>query len=308
MRVRPGDRVPVDGVLIDGASAVDESMLTGESLPVEKRAGDRAIGATMNASGSFVMRAERVGRDTALAQIVALVERAQGSKAPIQRVADRVTGWFVPAVIGVAALTFVGWLLLGPEPRLTYALTSAIAVLIIACPCAMGLATPTAIMVGTGKGAENGILIRDGAALEDAHRITTVVLDKTGTITRGEPVGRRVQPVDGHRRARAAPPGGGRRARQRASAGEAIVRHATRPGWTDRRGHRLRGDRRAAGSGPPSTGPRSWPAPRPSCADAGIDPSALLDAAADGCGRRCLPGARRPRRPAHRPHRPSPTR
>jgi P-type Cu+ transporter len=187
VRVRPGDRVPVDGVLIEGASSVDESMLTGESLPVEKVVGDRAIGATINASGSFVMRAERVGRDTTLSQIVALVERAQGSKAPIQRVADRVTGWFVPAVIGVAAATFAGWLLLGPEPRLPYALAGAIAVLIIACPCAMGLATPTAIMVGTGKGAENGILIRDGAALELAQRITTVVLDKTGTITRGEP-------------------------------------------------------------------------------------------------------------------------
>ncbi len=187
VRVRPGDRVPVDGALIDGASAVDESMLTGESLPVEKRAGDRVIGATINASGSFVMRAERVGRDTALAQIVELVERAQGSKAPIQRLADRVTGWFVPAVIGIAAVTFLAWLVLGPEPTLTYALASAIAVLIIACPCAMGLATPTAIMVGTGKGAENGILIRDGAALEDAQRITTVVLDKTGTITRGVP-------------------------------------------------------------------------------------------------------------------------
>jgi len=197
VRVRPGDRVPVDGVLIDGASAVDESMLTGESLPVEKRVGDRAIGATINASGSFVMRAERVGRDTALAQIVTLVERAQGSKAPIQRVADRVTGWFVPAVIGIAALTFVGWLLLGPEPRLTYALTSAIAVLIIACPCAMGLATPTAIMVGTGKGAENGILIRDGGALEHAQRITAVVLDKTGTITRGEPSVTLVKPMPG---------------------------------------------------------------------------------------------------------------
>ncbi|MGH2401496.1 MAG: heavy metal translocating P-type ATPase [Candidatus Limnocylindria bacterium] len=197
VRVRPGDRVPVDGVLIDGASAVDESMLTGESLPVEKRVGDRAIGATMNASGSFVMRAERVGRDTALSQIVALVERAQGSKAPIQRVADRVTGWFVPAVIGIAALTFAGWLLLGPEPRLTYALTSAIAVLIIACPCAMGLATPTAIMVGTGKGAENGILIRDGGALEHAQRITAVVLDKTGTITRGEPAVTIVRPMPG---------------------------------------------------------------------------------------------------------------
>ena len=197
VRVRPGDRVPVDGVLIDGASAVDESMLTGEALPVEKGVGDAVIGATINASGSFVMRAERVGRDTALSQIVALVERAQGSKAPIQRLADRVTGWFVPAVIGVAALTFAGWLLLGPEPKLTYALTSAIAVLIIACPCAMGLATPTAIMVGTGKGAENGILIRDGAALEHAQRITAVVLDKTGTITRGRPSVTRVQPVVG---------------------------------------------------------------------------------------------------------------
>ncbi len=197
VRVRPGDRVPVDGTLIDGASAVDESMLTGESLPVEKNVGDHAIGATINASGSFVMRAERVGRDTALAQIVAMVERAQGSKAPIQRVADRVTGWFVPAVLAIAAATFAGWLLLGPEPKVTYALTSAIAVLIIACPCAMGLATPTAIMVGTGKGAEQGILIRDGAALEDAQRITTVVLDKTGTITRGEPSVTLVRPIDG---------------------------------------------------------------------------------------------------------------
>lgn len=187
LRVRPGDRVPVDGVVIDGASAVDESMLTGESLPVEKTVGDRVIGATMNASGSFVMRAERVGRDTALSQIVTLVERAQGSKAPIQRVADRVTGWFVPAVLVVAALTFFIWMLVGPEPRLPFALSTAIAVLIIACPCAMGLATPTAIMVGTGKGAEHGILIRDGAALERAQAITAVVLDKTGTVTAGEP-------------------------------------------------------------------------------------------------------------------------
>ncbi|MDQ2673270.1 MAG: heavy metal translocating P-type ATPase, partial [Chloroflexota bacterium] len=187
VRVRPGDRVPVDGIVIDGASAVDESMLTGESLPVDKTRGDRVIGATMNANGTFVLRAERIGRDTTLSQIVTLVEQAQGSKAPIQRLADRVTGWFVPAVIGIAALTFIGWMLLGPEPRLTYALTSAIAVLIIACPCAMGLATPTAIMVGTGKGAEHGILVRDGAALEQAQRITAVVLDKTGTITRGEP-------------------------------------------------------------------------------------------------------------------------
>jgi len=197
VRVRPGDRVPVDGIVIDGASTVDESMLTGESMPVEKATGDRVIGATINASGSFVMRAEQVGRDTALSQIVALVERAQGSKAPIQRVADRVTGWFVPAVIVIALLTFAAWMLFGPEPRLPFALSTAIAVLIIACPCAMGLATPTAIMVGTGKGAENGILIRDGAALEHAQRITTVVLDKTGTITRGEPSVTAVQPMNG---------------------------------------------------------------------------------------------------------------
>jgi P-type Cu+ transporter len=197
VRVRPGDRVPVDGLVLEGASAVDESMLTGESLPVEKARGDRVIGATMNATGSFVLRAERVGRDTTLAQIVTLVEQAQGSKAPIQRVADRVTGWFVPAVIGIALLTVAAWLLLGPEPRLTYALTSAIAVLIIACPCAMGLATPTAIMVGTGKGAEHGILVRDGAALEQAQRITAVVLDKTGTITRGEPSVTRVELMPG---------------------------------------------------------------------------------------------------------------
>ena len=187
LRVRPGDRVPVDGMVTEGGSAVDESMLTGESMPVEKGGGDQVIGATMNTSGSFVMRAEKVGGDTALAQIVRLVEQAQGSKAPIQRVADRVTGWFVPAVVVIASLTFAAWMLFGPEPTLTYALVSAIAVLIIACPCAMGLATPTAIMVGTGKGAENGILVRDGAALEHAQRITTIVLDKTGTLTRGEP-------------------------------------------------------------------------------------------------------------------------
>jgi len=197
VRVRPGERVPVDGLVIDGASAVDESMLTGESLPVDKARGDRVIGATMNANGTFVLRAERVGRDTTLAQIVTLVERAQGSKAPIQRVADRVTGWFVPAVIAVAALTFAAWMLFGPEPSLTYALTSAIAVLIIACPCAMGLATPTAIMVGTGRGAEHGILVRDGAALENAQRVTAVVLDKTGTITLGEPSVTAIQPAPG---------------------------------------------------------------------------------------------------------------
>jgi P-type Cu+ transporter len=187
LRVRPGDRVPVDGIVLQGGSAVDESMLTGEPLPVDKAPGDEVIGATMNTAGSFVMRAQRVGADTVLAQIVSLVAQAQGSKPPIQRLADQVTGWFVPAVLVVAAATFGAWLAFGPEPRLTYALTTAIAVLIVACPCAMGLATPTAVMVGTGLGAESGILIRDGAALETAGRISAVVLDKTGTITRGTP-------------------------------------------------------------------------------------------------------------------------
>jgi Cu+-exporting ATPase len=197
LRVRPGDRVPVDGAIVEGASTLDESMLTGESIPVERGRGDQVIGGTMNASGSFVMRAERVGRDTTLGQIVRLVEQAQGSKAPIQRVADRVTAWFVPAVLVLATLAFAGWMLVGPEPRLPFALSAAIAVLIIACPCAMGLATPTAIMVGTGKGAEAGILVRNAGALETAGRIATIVLDKTGTITRGEPRLEAVVPLDG---------------------------------------------------------------------------------------------------------------
>jgi Cu+-exporting ATPase len=187
VRVRPGEKVPVDGVIQEGRSALDESMLTGESLPVDKGPGDEVIGATLNSSGSFVFRATRVGKDTALAQIVRLVEEAQGSKAPMQRLADRISEVFVPVILVVAALTFAGWLLFGPEPRLTFALQTAIAVLIIACPCALGLATPTAIMVGTGKAAENGILIRGGEALEAARRINTIVLDKTGTLTRGKP-------------------------------------------------------------------------------------------------------------------------
>jgi P-type Cu+ transporter len=187
VRVRPGEKVPVDGVLEEGRSALDESMLTGESLPIEKSPGDQVIGATLNKTGSFVFRAEKVGRDTALAQIVRLVEQAQGSKAPMQRLADRISEVFVPAILVLSLLTFVGWMVLGPEPRLTMALQAAIAVLIIACPCALGLATPTAIMVGTGKAAENGILIRGGEALEGARRINTIVLDKTGTLTRGKP-------------------------------------------------------------------------------------------------------------------------
>jgi Cu+-exporting ATPase len=197
LRVRPGDKVPVDGVVVEGASAVDQSMLTGEPIPVSKGPADEVIGATLNTSGSFVMRATRVGRETALARIVELVQRAQGSKAPIQRLADRISEVFVPAVLVVAALTFVAWFVAGPEPRLTLALTAFIAVVIIACPCAMGLATPTAIMVGTGKGAEIGVLVRGGEALEAAGRIDTVVLDKTGTLTAGRPVVAAVVPADG---------------------------------------------------------------------------------------------------------------
>jgi len=197
IRVRPGEKVPVDGALVEGQSALDESMLTGESLPVEKGPGDNVIGATLNTSGSFVFRAIKVGKDTALAQIVRLVEEAQGSKAPIQRLADTIASVFVPAILLLAAITFAGWLLLGPEPKLTSALQAAIAVLIIACPCALGLATPTAIMVGTGKAAELGVLIRGGEALEQARKVTTVVLDKTGTLTRGKPAVTQVLPADG---------------------------------------------------------------------------------------------------------------
>jgi Cu+-exporting ATPase len=185
--VRPGEKVPVDGVVIEGRSTVDESMLTGESMPVEKGPGGEVIGATMNRTGSFAFRATRVGAETALAQIVRLVREAQGSKAPVQRLADVVSSYFVPIVIAVAILTFVAWFVLGPEPALTYAIVTAVAVLIIACPCALGLATPTAIMVGTGRGAELGVLFKDAASLETAHRVDVIVLDKTGTVTRGEP-------------------------------------------------------------------------------------------------------------------------
>lgn len=188
IRVRPGEKVPVDGLIVEGGSALDESMLTGESLPVEKAPGDEVIGATLNRTGTFVFRATKVGADTALSQIVRLVEEAQGSKAPMQRMADQLAFWFVPIVIGIAALTFATWLVIGPQTgRLTFAVSTAIAVLIIACPCALGLATPTAIMVGTGKAAELGVLIRGGDALEQTRRVNTIVLDKTGTLTRGKP-------------------------------------------------------------------------------------------------------------------------
>jgi Cu+-exporting ATPase len=197
LRVRPGDRVPVDGVIVHGASAIDEALLTGEPIPAAKGPGDEVIGATVNTTGTFVMRATRVGRDTALARIVDLVQRAQGSKAPIARLADRIAEVFVPAVLVVALGTFVVWMAIGPEPQLTRALVSAITVLVIACPCAMGLATPTAIMVGTGRGAEAGILIRGGEALEMAHRVTAVILDKTGTLTAGRPTVQAVVAADG---------------------------------------------------------------------------------------------------------------
>ncbi len=187
IRVRPGERLPVDGIIREGHSSIDESLITGESIPVEKKSGDEVIGASINQTGSFLFEATKVGADTTLSQIIRLVEEAQGSKAPIQRLADIIASYFVPAVIGVASITFLVWYLVGPEPALTLAFLNFIAVLIIACPCALGLATPTAIMVGTGKGAEHGVLIRSGESLEKANRINTVLIDKTGTLTRGEP-------------------------------------------------------------------------------------------------------------------------
>jgi Cu+-exporting ATPase len=197
IRVRPGERIPVDGVLMDGRSTVDESMLTGEPLPVAKAPGSRVIGGTLNRTGAFTFRAERVGRDTVLAQIIRLVETAQGSKAPIQQVADRVSGVFVPIVLVLAALTFAAWWLWGPAPSWLFALSNAVAVLVIACPCAMGLATPTAIMVATGRAAEQGILVKNAEALELLHRVRVVVFDKTGTLTRGRPEVTDVVPRNG---------------------------------------------------------------------------------------------------------------
>jgi Cu+-exporting ATPase len=187
LRVRPGDKIPVDGIVEEGASAVDESMLTGEPLPVEKHSGDTVSGGTLNGSGSFVMRAERVGADTVLAQIVRLVAEAQRSRAPIQRLVDTVSAVFVPAVLSVAGLTAIAWGMVGPEPRLAYALVNAVAVLIIACPCALGLATPMSVMVATGRGARAGVLVRSAEALEGLSRVDTLVVDKTGTLTEGRP-------------------------------------------------------------------------------------------------------------------------
>ena len=187
LRVRPGEKVPVDGRVVEGKTNVDESMLTGESLPVTKTNGDKVSGGTVNGTGSFLMVAERVGRDTVLSQIVEMVAQAQRSRAPIQGLADKVAGWFVPTVIGIAFLTFIAWVWLGPEPRYAHAIVNAVAVLIIACPCALGLATPMSIMVGVGRGAQAGILIKEAAAMERMEKVETVVVDKTGTLTEGKP-------------------------------------------------------------------------------------------------------------------------
>ena len=197
LRVRPGEKVPVDGEITEGHSSLDESMVTGESMPVSKDVGAKVIGGTLNASGSFVMRAEKIGSETMLARIVQMVANAQRSRAPIQRMADRVSGFFVPAVIGAAILAFAAWSIWGPEPRYTYGLVAAVAVLIIACPCALGLATPMSIMVGVGRGAQAGVLIRDAEALERMEKIDTVVIDKTGTLTEGKPSVTAIITVDG---------------------------------------------------------------------------------------------------------------
>ena len=193
--IRPGEKIPVDAVVLSGSSAVDESMVTGEPMPATKRAGDAVIGATINTTGSLRVRAEKVGADTMLAQIIRLVRQAQASRAPIQRLADAVSGYFVPAVIAIAIVTFAVWFTAGPAPAFTLALVSAVAVLIIACPCALGLATPLSVMVGTGKGAQAGILIRSAEALETAHKLDTIVLDKTGTITAGHPALTGIRPA-----------------------------------------------------------------------------------------------------------------
>jgi Cu+-exporting ATPase len=199
LRVRPGEKIPVDGIVTEGTSSVDEAMLSGEPIPVEKAPGDRVVGGTINGAGTFMMRAERVGRDTVLSQIVQMVGQAQRSRAPIQHLADKVAAWFVPTVIVSAIVTFIVWMTIGPEPRFAYALLNAVAVLIIACPCALGLATPMSIMVGVGRGARAGVLIKNAEALEVMERVDTIIVDKTGTLTEGKPKVAAVVPLDGVR-------------------------------------------------------------------------------------------------------------
>ena len=242
LRVRPGDKVPIDGTVIEGRSAVDESMLTGEPIPVEKTVGDRVTGGTLNGTGSFDMRVDRTGAETTLAQVVEMVASAQRSRAPIQALADTVSGYFVPAVILVAVIAFIAWYMFGPAPQLAYALVAAVTVLIIACPCALGLATPISIMVATGRGAQAGVLVRNAAALERLAAVDTLVVDKTGTLTEGKPALTGVETAPGFEpdevlRARRLA-----RGRQRASArrGDPARRRAARAEAGEGRGLRSR--------------------------------------------------------------------
>ncbi len=241
LRVRPGESVPVDGEVLEGRSSIDESMVTGESMPVSKAAGAKVIGGTMNQSGSFIMRAEKVGRETMLAKIVQMVAEAQRSRAPIQRLADRVAGWFVPLVIAVAIAAFAAWSIWGPEPRFTFGLVAAVSVLIIACPCALGLATPMAIMVGVGRGAQAGVLIKNAEALERLERVDTIVVDKTGTLTEGKPKMVALHTAPGFAESRCASAGGERGAGQPASAWRGNSKGGGRKGPCSRRSSGFRG-------------------------------------------------------------------
>jgi cation transport ATPase len=240
LRVRPGEAVPVDGTVIDGRSAVDESLVTGESMPVTKTTGDPVIGGTINGSGALMMEAEKVGIDTMLARIVAMVSEAQRSRAPIQRMADKVAGIFVPVVIVIAIIAFIVWGLVGPDPKLAHALVVAVAVLIIACPCALGLATPMSIMVGVGKGASAGVLIKSAEALEHMEKVDTLVVDKTGTLTEGRPTVVASSPPAGFDEDDLLAPRRRGRACLRASAGPGLVEAATRSQSCPSRRHRLR--------------------------------------------------------------------
>ena len=220
VRVRPGEKIPVDGELVEGRSSIDELMVTGESMPVTKGVGDKLVSGTLNQSGSFVMRAEKVGRDTLLAQIVQMVAAAQRSRAPIQRLADHISSWFVPLVIAIAVAAFAAWWIYGPEPRFAFGLVAAVSVLIIACPCALGLATPMSIMVGVGRGAQAGVLVKNAEALERMEKVDTLVIDKTGTLTKGKPKVVAMGPAEGFSEDRSRSVCRGRRTVQRASAGE----------------------------------------------------------------------------------------